>query len=627
LSKSSLVLFAIAVLAASFLVYPQAVPVGRAQASLQYANWPSSAYNGFNTNNDPQSVINVNNVQNLQVKWIYQVPENPYDIPGAAPSLGIETQPLIISGILYFATPYNRVIALNAGSGDVIWSYQVNMSEFVNDTWWSYAYNISSIAYYDGVVYFTASDTTVYGLNATTGAVELTIPDTGANIPGNTGTYFGEKAPLLYGDTLVVRASTTDYGGRGYVRAYNVKTKQLLWQWFSVPPAGGQADWDANASLGNIAAYSGDWGNSTLIGGGAAWGLMTLDNRTGLLYFSTGHPSDVYDASLRPGPNLYTDCVIALNVTDGRLVWYYQINPHDLTEHEGGWSITLANLTINGQAQEVVIQAAKNNYVYVLSAAKGALVVPPIYLGSPEENVPNDNAGSGANLTENQAGMVGRPICPGTDGGVEMAPALDGDNLFVASQNACGQMTKGPLSYKGQIINGYIYQGDPATSQNSTLYSIDLADGKINWEFLMPDRYQGSSAVVSGGVVYAVDRDGVLYALNEQTGQLLRSIQLGGLGASGVSIGRDFQGDMMVFVPAGGGDLPTSTPGLVLGLQLVTQSTSSTNPLYSEIPVIALGVIVVFLGVYILSTRSKRRMTATASPEGSEKSSDQSLPK
>ncbi len=606
-------------LAAGFLG-PQLVNSSRAQSSVQYANWPSSAYNWFNTNNDPQDVINVNNAQNLQVKWIYQVPVNPFTIPGAAPSLGIETTPLVVNGIVYFATPYNRVIALNAGTGGTIWSYQVNMTAFLKDSWWSYAYTISSIAYYNGAIYFTASDTSVYALNAINGSVELVIPNTGANIPGNTGTYFGEKAPLLYGNILIVRASTSDYGGRGYVRAYNVQTKQLVWQWFSVPPAGGQASWDQSASLGNIQAYSGDWGNSNLTGGGSAWGLMTLDNRTGLLYFSTGHPADVYDASLRPGPNLYTDSVVALNATDGQLVWYYQINPHDLTEHEGGWSITLANITVNGQQREVLIQAAKNNYVYVLDAASGKPVVPPIYIGSPQSNVPNDNAGSQANLTASQQEMVGSSICPGTDGGIEMAPALDGNNLFVASQNACGEMSKGPLSYKGQTINGYIYQGDPTASQNSTLYSIDLSTGTVNWQFLMQDRYQGSSAVVSGGVVYAVDREGVLYALNEETGNLLRSINLGGLGASGVSIGRDIQGDMMVFVPAGGGDLPSSTPGLVLGLDVpASTSAPSTSPYLQEAPAVILGVVVVALGAYILLSRSKQRRMkptaqATASP-------------
>ena len=575
-------------------------------------DWNFPGFDSHNTNYDPQNAINSQNVQDLQVKWIYQVPVNPFDIPGAAPSLGIETTPLVVHGIAYVATPYDRVIALLASSGKVLWSYQVNMTKFLSDSWWSYAYTVSSISYYNGVVYLTAADTSVYAFDALNGTVRFVIPNTGADIPGNTGTYFGEKAPVLYKNLLIVRASTTDYGGRGYVRAYDIDSQKLVWSWYSVPEAGGDPNWDNQSSLGNINAYAGDWGSSNLIGGGAAWGLIAVDDRTGTLYFSTGHPSGGYDASQRPGPNLYADSVIALDANSGHMLWYYQINAHDIAEHEGGWSISLANITLGGQQKEVVIQTAKNNFVYVLDAKTGMPVYDPIYVGSPQSNVPNDNAGNSADMTASQSQIVGTTICPGTDGGIEMSPAIHGSNLFVASQNACAQMLQGKVFYKGQTINGYIYEGNPATSQNSTLYSIDLSTGKIDWKFLMADTYQGSSAVVSGGVVYAVDRIGTLYALNEKTGTVLRSINLGGLGAAGISIALDDQGNPMVFVPAGGGDLPSSTPGVVLGLYIPSQAVQSSTSYLGEVPTLALAAVVIVLGAYILVSRSRRRQKAAS---------------
>ncbi|HZW84886.1 MAG TPA: PQQ-binding-like beta-propeller repeat protein [Nitrososphaerales archaeon] len=575
----------------------------------QFANWTGPAYDVGNTNNDPQAVINSGNVQNLQIQWIYQVQVNPYSIPGAAPSLGIETTPLVVGGYVFFATPYNRLIALNAANGHELWHLQVNMSSFVKDPWWSEAYTISSISYYNGTVYMMASDTSVYAVNAFSGEVEFVINNTAANIPGNTGTYFGEKAPLLYKNELIVRASTTDYGGRGYVAAYDVNSKALLWRWYSVPPAGGSANWDANASLGNVQSYQGDWGSNTLMGGGAAWGLMTVDNQTGLLYFSVGHPSGPYDAAQRPGPNLYTDSVVALDSATGKMAWYYQYTSHDLAEHEGGWSITLANINVNGQLKKVVIQAAKNNYIYVLDASTGKPVYDPFPVGSPNSNNLNDNQVASANLTGSQAQMVGKRICPGPDGGIEMNPALDGSNLFVASQNACGLMFQGPVTYKGQTFQGYVYQGDPTAPQNSTLYSVNLSTRTVNWAFQMPDRYQGSSAVVSGGVVYVVDRQGTLYLLNEQNGQLIRSWQLNGLGASGVSIGEDSAGDMMVFAPAGGGDIPSPTAGVVVGFGLTASGGSASGfaPTLYEGAAIGFGVAVVVLGFFYLFRRSRTR--------------------
>ncbi len=576
--------------------------------SAQYPNWTGPAYDGGNTNFDPQSVINSGNVQNLQIQWIYQVQVNPFSIPGAPPALGIETTPLVVGGYVFFATPYNRLVALNAANGHELWHLQVNMSKFVKDPWWSEAYTISSLSYYGGTIYMMASDTSVYVVNALTGDVQYVLSNTAANIPGNTGTYFGEKAPLLYKNELIVRASTTDYGGRGYVAAYDVNSKALLWRWYSVPPSGGQANWDSNATLGNVQPYQGDWGSNTLMGGGAAWGLMTIDNQTGTVYFSVGHPSGVYDAALRPGPSLYTDSVVAINAATGKMVWYYQYTSHDLAEHEGGWSITLATLNINGQSRKVVIQAAKNNFIYILDAATGKPVYDPIHVGSPNSNVPNDNLVANANLVLSQSSMVGGRICPGPDGGIEMSPALDGANLFVATQNACGLMIRGPVTYKGQTIQGYVYEGDPTAPQNSTLYSINLATRAVNWEFQMPDRYQGSSAVVSAGVVYVVDRQGTLYLLNEQTGQLIRSWQLNGLGASGVSIGEDSRGDMMVFAPAGGGDIPSPTAGVVVGFALSGEGGASSAPSLYEGVAIGFGVAVLVLGFVFLTKRGTIRI-------------------
>jgi outer membrane protein assembly factor BamB len=598
-AKVSLVVVALLLVISTFSFLPVY------SQSNQYPNWTGPAYDPSNTNNDPQNVINSGNAQNLEIQWIYQVQVNPFSIPGSAPALGIETTPLVVGGYVFFATPYNRLVALNAANGHELWHLQVNMSKFVNDPWWSQAYTISSISYYNGTIYMMASDTSVYAVNALTGDLQFVINNTAANIPGNTGTYFGEKAPVLYKNELIVRASTTDYGGRGFVAAYDINSLALLWRWYSVPASGGQANWDANATLGNVQAYQGDWGTNTLMGGGAAWGLMTIDNTTGTLYFSVGHPAGVYDAAQRPGPSLYTDSVVALDASTGRMVWYYQYTSHDLAEHEGGWSITLANLNVNGQAKKVVIQAAKNNFIYVLDSVTGRPVYDPIYIGSPSSNVPNDNQAAGANLVASQSSMVGGRICPGPDGGIEMSPALDGVNLFVATQNACGLMVKGPVTYKGQTIQGYVYEGDPTAQQNSTLYSINLATKAVNWEFALPDRYQGSSAVVSGGIVFIVDRQGTLYLLNEQTGQLIRSWQLNGLGASGVSIGEDSKGNMMVFAPAGGGDIPSPTAGVVVGFALSVGGGGGTTlaPSLYEGVAIGFGVAVLVLGFVFLARR------------------------
>jgi alcohol dehydrogenase (cytochrome c) len=589
-----------------------------AQTSSGTSNWAAPGYDNFNSDYAPQNAINSGNVNQLQVSWVYQVPENPYNIPGTARSLGIETTPLVVSGYVYFATPYNLVEALNSNTGNTLWQYQVNMTKFVNESWWAPAYNERSLTYYNGTIYFMASDTSVYGLNAITGSLVFSLPPVGANIPGNNGQYYGELAPIVYKNLLIVRASTTDYGGRGFVSAYDMTTKQLVWTWFSMPGVGGNASWDTasctSGCTGNVSPYSGDWGNTALIGGSAAWGLMAVDSAKGVAYLSVGHPSGVFDSALRPGPNLYSDSVVALNLTKGNLIWYYQINSHDVTEHEGGWAVTLANASINGQTQEVVIQAAKNNYVYVINAATGKLVYNPIQIGAPSLNSPNDNqVGTGANLTLSESTLTNKEICPGPDGGVEMTPGFANNTLFVATQNACGLMFANPVTYKGQTINGFVLNGDPSAAENATIYALNIGTGKTEWSYNLSDRYQGSAIVVSGGVVYAVDRAGTLYALSQNSGTLLRSLSLGGVGASGVAIGANLNGQIMVFVPAGGADIPTATPGVLLGLSVPSISGTGTstgtgntgNQNLLEIVTAALAIVVVALSLVILTRRSR----------------------
>src|ERR1700688_71307 len=158
-------------------------------SSLANFAWPASSYDYQNSNNDPQTAINTGNVGSLELRWIYQIPVNPFSIPGAPPALGVETQALVVNGITYIATPYNRIIALNSQTGAQVWAYQVNMTKFIGEKWWAGAYVISGLSLYNQTLYAMSSDTTVYALNALNGTVDWTIPPVAANITGNTGTY------------------------------------------------------------------------------------------------------------------------------------------------------------------------------------------------------------------------------------------------------------------------------------------------------------------------------------------------------------------------------------------------------------------------------------------------------
>ena len=559
-----------------FLLLATSIPAAISQnAEL---NWIKPAADERNTNFHPQDTINKDNVDNLVLSWIYQVPEDPFKIPYVAPALGLQTAPLVVSGIVYIATFYNRIIAINAETGAEVWQYQADVMEFVDEEWWWPVLSQKSLTYHEGTIYMMASDCRIIALDALNGAEIFVIKDVCKDVEGNTGLYFGEHGPVIFEDVLIARPSVQDGGGRGFVVAYDINTQEELWRWFSVPPSGGDPEWDfKDADKGNIKAYPGDWGDTDLIGGGAVWSMFAIDQAERTIYFTTGSSSGVFDAALRPGPNLYASSIIALDVDSGEMKWYYQVVPHDINDHEVGWSVILAETEINGDMKKVIMAGSKTDHVFVLDAETGKTLHTPLMLGNNAFNVPNDDAGNNADLTISQRSLVGKSFCPGGNGGIEHAGAYSSGILYYVSQKVCWTVTEGPVDYKGKDIQGFIYGSVPGERQNSTLFSINVNDMSINWVFEMPNRYQSSGVMVSGGVVYLVDRASVMYAVDVETGKELRKIQWGGLGAGTVTLGATARGDMMLFVPSGGGQVAANTPGIIAAFKLPDDGTGQTS--------------------------------------------------
>lgn len=582
------------------------IPIAISQ-NLEF-NWIKPAGDVKNTNFHPQDEINQNNVDNLVLSWIYQVPEDPFKIPYVAPSLGLQTAPLVVNGITYITTFYNRVIALNAETGTEVWKYQVDVMEFVDEEWWWPVLSQKSLTYHDSVIYFMASDCRIIALDAINGEEMFVIKDVCKDVEGNTGLYFGEHAPIVFENVLVARPSVQDGGGRGFVVAYDINTQKELWRWFSIPPSGGDPEWDfKDADKGNIKPYLGDWGDTDLIGGGAIWSMFALDEETRTIYFSTGSSSAVFDASLRPGPNLYASSIIALNIDNGEMKWYYQVAPHDINDHEVGWSVILAETEINGDVKKVIMAGSKTDHVFVLDAETGKPVHKPLMLGNNAFNVPNDDAGNDADLTISQKFLVGKSFCPGGNGGIEHAGAFSSGMLYYVSQKVCWTVTEGPVNYKGKDIQGFVYGAVPGERQNSTLFAIDVSDMSVKWVFEIPNRYQSSGVMISGGVVYLVDRASVMYAVDVETGKELRKIQWGGLGAGTVTVGATARGEMMLFVPSGGGQVAANTPGIIAAFKLPDNGGDQTSIIGNVRENIFILISVLAVGIAIYSVYNNNR--------------------
>lgn len=544
--------------------------VSLAQSS-QGKNWERAAYDDNNSGFNPQTQINKENVRYLQVKWTYQVPQNPYT-GSLSRAVGIKTRPLIIDGTVYIGTVYNRIIALDSENGKEVWSFQPNLTALVaNPGAGGSSVDLQHISSYGGLIYTQAADCSIFGLDAKQGTVKFTIPSPCKDIPGGMDyRYAGRGTPVIYEKGgVAIFGQAGQSSGRGFVAGYSTTTSQLLWRWFVVPPRGGDPDWDSKyvvqkgdgsyitgPAKGNIPPYKGDWGTSDKIVGATSWNLNLIDQDTGIFYIGTSVPEG---DNLRdfPGPNLFAHSLVALKATTGEMLWYYQLTPHDIYNGNIPFqSGTLAQVQIGGKTVKAVLTASKNGYAYAFDAEKGTLLWEPTKLGVHLNDV-HANAGPAADMLITPKDLVGKVICP--LGNSNAPPAYGYNTFYVPVQNSCSTpRSTGPNLWTWQRVGPV----------NSTIYAIDVSTGKTKWQYFMPNPFQGAALAVSGGVVYAVDRVGTFYALDADNGKLLATMNLGGLGAAGVSIGADKKGNMMLLVTSGGSGTDKVTPGTVLALGL-----------------------------------------------------------
>jgi glucose dehydrogenase len=546
-------------------------------AQSNVSSWEHPAYDEWNSGFSPQTMITRENVDLLELKWVYHFRDSP-EIFGAIPPEGIQTTPLVFEGIIYIASGYNELLAIEASTGRELWSFQPDIASYYEVSSWPERLATRSLTIHSGSIYIQTSECSIYGFALTTGERTFFLPRTCDHIPGNSGLYFAPFAPLFFENLLITRAQGNAFGGRGFVSAYDLTTKELAWRWFSAPPEGGDRTWGmAEAEKGNIEPFEGDWGNSDLIGGGTSWGLIAVDREEGKIFLLTGEPANQFDAALRPGPNLFSNSIVALEARTGEMLWYYQVGPHDINNHDPGWKVILAEIERGGVNAKVVISAAKSNFVYVLDAGTGKPIFEPSHVGPPNFNTINGNAENSANLTASQRQYLGAVFCPSQLGGVFSGLAFGYNTIFVPSQSICGTVVEERLQYKGQVIDGFRYQLVQDTPGNGSITAIDASSGEIKWELSIPNRMQSASLMVSGNVVYAIDRAGVAYAIDVDDGSIIWKIPLNALGSAGPSIGADARGEMLLLIPVGGSQLTNKRSGVLLAFGLPDELDSSTS--------------------------------------------------
>ena len=319
---------------------------------------------------------------------------------------------------------------------------------------------------------------------------------------------------------------------------------------------------------------------------------------------------------MRPGPNLFTSSVISLNANTGEMNWYYQIVTHDVYYHESRWSTILAEIESGDSTQKAVIVGSKTNLVHVLDAATGKPIYESIRVGPSAVNTINADMGNDADMELSQGDLVGLQVCPGFQGGIDAAPAFAHNTIYVVTQTFCtSYIEEEGAPYKDGVANIFHHVAGPIYFDsfhvgNSSLYAIDASNGRVKWVYEMENRNQYGAVTTSGGIVFVPDRMGMIHAVDEETGELLRIFTTGGLGGAGVSIGSNAKGQATLFVTSGGaGEFGQRTTGILQAWTLpedyVTETSSSeTGP--DVLSLVSLGIAVLAIGFSIYVTRKNR---------------------
>ncbi|HEX6668312.1 MAG TPA: PQQ-binding-like beta-propeller repeat protein [Gemmatimonadales bacterium] len=528
-------------------------------AAAQSGEWTTYGGNDWNQRYSQLKTINTSNVAQLVPRMIFQT--------GIARLGSFENTPIVSNGVMYVTTPYNTAMAYDLTTKKELWRYEHKLGTTI----FCCGPNNRGVAIHGGAhVYMGTLDARLVALDAKTGAVlwdkEVADPAFGYSIT---------HAPLIIGDNVIVGVSGGEYGIRGHVTAYNAGTGEQVWRWYSIPAPQGDPTFDDKAPNGwwgtwagetldganlnrDVAKEKGDsakYADAWTRGGGGVWMTPAYDKASNTIYVAVGNPSPDLDGSVRPGDNLYTDCVVAIDATTGKTKWYYQTVPHDVWDLD---AVSPPVVTKLG-GKTVVVHAGKTGWMYVLDAESGKLV------RRSDAFVPQENMFA-------LPTPEGTRMLPGANGGAEWSPiAIDPtlDYAFVAALHQ-------PMHYKvhnapwekGRLWLGSAFVAIPGEEQYGLYSAVNLKTGKIAWQNKVPQPMMGGALATAGGLTFTGEGNGNFNAYNSKTGKLLWQFN-GGAGCNSAPMSFTHGGEQFIAVACGGNfqlSFPLGDAVLVFGL-------------------------------------------------------------
>src|SRR5438128_1923047 len=463
--------------------------------------------------------INPANVKTLEQKWVFQ-----------AESLEkFETTPLVVDGIMYITQAPSDALALDAKTGRVFWIYRYYPSTDARPCCGSVNRGLAILG---DTLFLATLDAHLVALDAKTGR-----PIWNTRVANASAGYAMTVAPLVVKDKVIVGVAGGEFGIRGFIAAYDARTGREAWRFNTIPGPGepGHETWQGQ-------------GNAWEHGGGAIWTTGSYDPALNLTYWGTGNPGPDWNPDQRPGDNLYSDSVVALDADTGALKWHFQFTPNDGYDYDAVQVPVLADITWRGNPAKVMMWANRNGYFYVLDRVTGRFL-----LGTPFVKV-NWSSGLDEKGRPIQTPQPpGAPTWPGNQGGTNWYPPSFSPRtgLFYVSawENYATIYRKEESVYQpGRNYHGGGFTvltpvpGAPAVGigrrspinnwtnevGNGAVIAIDPQTGKHKWKFQQFDVTDSGLLTTASDLLFTGGREGYFYALDARTGKVLWKSNLGG---------------------------------------------------------------------------------------------------
>ncbi|MGC1905341.1 MAG: PQQ-dependent dehydrogenase, methanol/ethanol family [Candidatus Acidiferrum sp.] len=464
-------------------------------------NWLSyhGDYSGRRFSNLEQ--ITPANVSQLKAQWVFHVRD----------ASDMEVTPVVVGGIM-FVTVQNDAYALDARTGRTIWHYSRPITEGLIDD--ASSHHNRGVGIWHSHIFMETDNAHLLCLDARSGHLLWDV----AYAEGNKN-YGATSAPLVVKDKVIVGTSGGDDGVRGFVAAFDVQTGKQAWRFWTIPAPGepGSESWP---------------GQMYLRGGATTWMPGTYDPELNLVYWGTSNPAPDFDGGPRPGDDLYTDCVLAIDPDTGKLKWHFQFTPHDLYDYDATETPMLVDMPYKGQPRKLLVQANRNGFLYVLDRTTGQFLSATRFVDK---------------LTwAKEIDSHGRPVLTGlipTPDGTEVCPSFTGatnwyspsfnpktNQFYFLALEDCGTFFLKPEEFaEGRTYYSTGVRRSRTAKGEKVLLAYDLNTGKFLWKYPQIGDLNSSAGTMATttGLIFFGDNAQALEAVDAKTGKPLWYFTMG----------------------------------------------------------------------------------------------------